>query len=564
MKVEVDPRNPSVVVPIGEGSIFGEVGLISGRRRGATIRAAEPLIVVEIDRTAALKLMASIKAARDTVNRISIERQILQIFGSGLSAGDITEVLASAQVIEVKPDEPIIREGEDGYDIYIIRSGSMIVEKEIGGKAVFLSYVPAGTYSGEMALIDGGRRTATVRAAIKSEVVRLNGDVFRELLARKPQLETKMRADMKARREVNSFIEKQKDSFGGVVDMYSAVAEFLVDQGIGEATDVLLIDEKLCIGCDNCEKACADIHDGLSRLDREAGRSYAHLHVPTSCRHCERPYCMTDCPPNAIHRGRDGGVFIDESCIGCGNCQRNCPYEVIRMDKAPAEKPGLLGWLFFGVGPGPGEPSKKWRKKHTDPAIEAPKKAIKCDMCAGLSRTACVAHARRVLQSASHLKHFSLSPNWNEIPDGYARNAPGRRRARKFPAPSQLALAQGRPCDFRSGNSRLCIDPCSPRALWRNLVWLYTRNSRRGADRLVDPARFAQAHHDPGALVAQGMDLSTCLAWPLPDYRGHTPYRHETRLEPRHTGLDPDDGGHHLRHRRRDRLCRTARSDRSC
>ena len=126
--------------------------------------------------------------------------------------------------------------------------------------------------------------------------------------------------------------------------------------------------------------------------------------------------------------------------------------------------------------------------------------------------------------------------------------APGRRRARKFPAPSQLALAQGRPCDFRSGNSRLCIDPCSPRALWRNLVWLYTRNSRRGADRLVDPARFAQAHHDPGALVAQGMDLSTCLAWPLPDYRGHTPYRHETRLEPRHTGLDPDDGGHHLRH----------------
>ena len=383
VKVEVDPRNPSVVVPIGEGSIFGEVGLISGRRRGATIRAAEPLIVVEIDRNAALKLMASVKAARDTVNRISIERQILQIFGSGLSASDITEVLASAQVVEVKPDEPIIREGEDGYDIFIIRSGSMIVEKEIGGKAVFLSYVPAGTYSGEMALIDGGRRTATVRAAIKSEVVRLNGDVFRELLARKPQLEAKMRADMAARREVNSFIEQQKHSFGGVVDMYSAVAEFLVDQGIGEATDVLLIDEKLCIGCDNCEKACADIHDGLSRLDREAGRTYAHLHVPTSCRHCERPYCMTDCPPNAIHRGPDGEVFIDESCIGCGNCQRNCPYEVIRMDKAPAEKPGLLGWLFFGVGPGPGEPDKHWKEAHPKKGSAAGKVAIKCDMCIG-------------------------------------------------------------------------------------------------------------------------------------------------------------------------------------
>jgi Fe-S-cluster-containing hydrogenase component 2 len=166
--------------------------------------------------------------------------------------------------------------------------------------------------------------------------------------------------------------------------MYSAVADFLIDQGIGEATDVLLIDEKLCIGCDNCEKACADIHDGLSRLNREAGRTYAHLHVPTSCRHCEHPYCMTDCPPNAIHRGPDGEVFIDETCIGCGNCQRNCPYDVIRMDKVPAEKPPLLAWLLFGAGPGPGEPDKKWKEAHKKKkgAGEA-KVAIKCDMCKG-------------------------------------------------------------------------------------------------------------------------------------------------------------------------------------
>ncbi|WP_439534766.1 4Fe-4S dicluster domain-containing protein, partial [Polymorphobacter sp.] len=134
-------------------------------------------------------------------------------------------------------------------------------------------------------------------------------------------------------------------------------------------------------GCDNCEKACADSHDGLSRLDREAGRTFAHLHVPTSCRHCEHPHCMADCPPNAIHRGPTGEVYIDDSCIGCGNCQRNCPYGVIRMDKVPPKKPWLISWMLFGQGPGPGEPSAKWKKKHGDP--EAAKKAIKCDMCAG-------------------------------------------------------------------------------------------------------------------------------------------------------------------------------------
>ena len=383
VKVEINPKNKSITVPIGTGSIFGEVGLISGRRRGATIRASEPTILLEIPRKAALRLMAQNKEARDTVNRITTERQLLQIFGSGLTRDDVAEVLASAQLTSIKPDDPIITEGEDGYDIYIIRSGSMVVEKMIGGKPVFLSYIPAGSYVGEMALIDGGRRSATVRAAIRSEVVRLDGDLFRKLLTKNPDLEAKMRADMTARRQINTYIEDQKDKFSGVVDMYSSVADFLVDQGIGEATDVLLIDETLCVGCDNCEKACADVHDGLSRLDREAGRTYAHLHVPTSCRHCEHPYCMTDCPPNAIRRGPDGEVSIDESCIGCGNCQRYCPYGVIRMDSPPPNRPGLLPWLLFGAGPGPGEPDDAWKKAAKKKHGEKPKVAIKCDMCAG-------------------------------------------------------------------------------------------------------------------------------------------------------------------------------------
>jgi Fe-S-cluster-containing hydrogenase component 2 len=232
-------------------------------------------------------------------------------------------------------------------------------------------------------VIDGSARSATVRAAVKSDVIRLSGEPFRALLATKPQLLDKLRGEMASRTQLNNFVESKKDSFSGVVDMYTGVANFLVEQGLGEATDVLLIDEKLCVGCDNCEKACADTHDGLSRLDREAGRTYAHLHVPTSCRHCEHPHCMADCPPNAIHRGPTGEVYIDETCIGCGNCQRNCPYGVIRLDKTPPKKPWLLSWFMFGSGPGPGEASHKWAKKHDPAYAEKAKKAIKCDMCSG-------------------------------------------------------------------------------------------------------------------------------------------------------------------------------------
>jgi Fe-S-cluster-containing hydrogenase component 2/thioredoxin reductase len=380
--VELDTNDRSKTVSIGTGSIFGEVGLISGRRRGATVRAGSDCIVVEIPRNAALKLMASVKEARDTVNRITTERLLLQIFGAGLAAEDIADVIATAKVLEVKPSQAVVSEGDEGYDIYMVRRGSMTVEKDIGGKPIFLNYLPAGSYFGEMSLIDGGRRTATVGATIRSEVVRLDGEAFRLLLQRKPDLRKKLELEMGARRKLNSFIENKKNSFSGAIDMYSQAAQFLVKEGIGEATDALLIDETLCIGCDNCEKACAEIHDGLSRLNREAGHTFAHLHVPTSCRHCEHPYCMTDCPPNAIHRGPDGEVYIDDTCIGCGNCMRYCPYGVIRMDSVPPKKPGLLTWLLFGAGPGPGEPDQTWRKKHATGGNH-PKVAVKCDMCAG-------------------------------------------------------------------------------------------------------------------------------------------------------------------------------------
>ena len=161
-----------------------------------------------------------------------------------------------------------------------------------------------------------------------------------------------------------------------------------MQQGLGEATDVLLIDETLCVRCDNCEKACADTHDGTSRLDREAGPTFAQIHVPTSCRHCEHPHCMKDCPPDAIHRAPNGEVFITDTCIGCGNCERNCPYGVIQMapvdPKRRAAEPAGRGWC-----------SARRRARAMETQVRttrtSPKKAVKCDMCKDLAGgAACV------------------------------------------------------------------------------------------------------------------------------------------------------------------------------
>ncbi|MDH3440172.1 MAG: 4Fe-4S dicluster domain-containing protein, partial [Gammaproteobacteria bacterium] len=133
----------------------------------------------------------------------------------------------------------------------------------------------------------------------------------------------------------------------------------------------------------------AETHGGISRLDRAAGPTFANVHIPTACRHCEQPHCMKDCPPNAIRRAESGEVYINADCIGCGNCEQNCPYDVISMRYDAPPKPGLLNWLLFGAGAGPGEdpdqaPTEEARKKG--------KKARKCDACFGQKGgPACVA-----------------------------------------------------------------------------------------------------------------------------------------------------------------------------
>jgi Fe-S-cluster-containing hydrogenase component 2 len=130
----------------------------------------------------------------------------------------------------------------------------------------------------------------------------------------------------------------------------------------------------LCVGCDNCEKACAATHGGTSRLDRAAGPTFANVHVPTSCRHCENPHCMKDCPPDAIRRTPNGEVYIRDNCIGCGNCERNCPYGVIHMAGPAPAQPSLFSWMLFGR-------EAEAPDAYAPGAPKAPKKAVKCDMC---------------------------------------------------------------------------------------------------------------------------------------------------------------------------------------
>jgi CRP-like cAMP-binding protein/thioredoxin reductase/Fe-S-cluster-containing hydrogenase component 2 len=362
--VEVDPAHPSEMIRLEAGAFVGEMGLISGRRRMATVTAVAPSMLVEVPRNTMLRLSRSVPDIRRQIDEVAIVRQFRAHIAPTATPEALAPVVAKSKVVAFKAGEPLITEGEQDDRVFLIRSGAVSVSKVLGRRDVVLSYVQAGHYVGEMAMLTRSPRSASVRAAVATEAIEIEAEALRRLLADHPEVEADFARRMAQRGVETARLESRAGEVGAIGE--------LLRQGLGEATDVLLIDEALCIGCDNCEKACAETHFGISRLDREAGPTFASIHVPTSCRHCEHPHCMKDCPPDALTRSKEGEVFINqETCIGCGNCERNCPYGVIHMAQPSDKKPGLLSWMLFGAGPGPGGAIKG----------HGAKKAVKCDLC---------------------------------------------------------------------------------------------------------------------------------------------------------------------------------------
>jgi len=367
VKVETDDGKS---IRLERGQFFGEMSLLSGRRRSATVRTSADCVLLESPRRDIVRFMNTYARVRRIIDQFFIIRTLRQGLVPDLPFDAVAAVAAKAELKTCKAGEVLFREGDDADGLHLIRSGSVSVTRNIGGRDIVTTYVAAGNYVGEMALLGQSKRSATVTATVLTESIFLSAAVFQQLLSSQAGLRERVQDTVRDRLSENLRMEAAPDA-GDLIS-------FLMQQGLGEATDVLLIDESLCVGCDNCEKACAETHGGTSRLDRSAGPSYAQIHVPTSCRHCEDPHCMKDCPPDAIRRAPNGEVFIEDSCIGCGNCERNCPYGVIQMASAVEKAPNLFSWLLTGRGPDPG-------RRQPLAAEKSIKKAVKCDMCMDLS-----------------------------------------------------------------------------------------------------------------------------------------------------------------------------------
>src|SRR5262249_16638366 len=194
--------------------------------------------------------------------------------------------------------------------------------------------------------------------------------------------------------------------------------EEMIETGLVDATNLLVMDMDLCVRCGNCSMACHQIH-GQSRLVRRGihvnrpvtlkkNSNYQSLLAPAVCLHCKDPECLTGCPTGAIARFPDGQVDIDyKTCIGCADCATQCPYNAISMiprkaggegkekgKRAEKKKNGKGDKGKGSVGDREkgmqGGGWKRWLRLATEPLPPAVEQtddllAVKCNLCAGTS-----------------------------------------------------------------------------------------------------------------------------------------------------------------------------------
>jgi len=105
------------------------------------------------------------------------------------------ETSPGGAVVQLRPGEELIRQGEDSGTVFVLMDGSLTVTRESEGQAVTMATIDdPGSVVGEMVALGGGVRSATVAALTHCELLEFDSAEFRDLLASRPRLANQLAA----------------------------------------------------------------------------------------------------------------------------------------------------------------------------------------------------------------------------------------------------------------------------------------------------------------------------------------------------------------------------------
>jgi CRP-like cAMP-binding protein/Fe-S-cluster-containing dehydrogenase component len=359
--VDLSYDNP--VAELGPGDLFGEMTCMNFYPRSATVSAQTDVVVYEMLRNV-LDIMMRNKSFRAQVDQkyrhYALENHLRGVpMFADLAPAFIEHLKQSIELQRFGPGQVICRQGDPADSFYLIRLGFVRVSENYSAGELVIAYLSRGDYFGEIGLLGGCERTATCTALDHVELVRITGESFGQMVERFPSVRQALQTVADQRHAAQQKMQR----------MHSVPIEQFLSQGLMEAQSLLVLDLQNCTRCDACVNACADAHDGITRLVRDGLRFDRYL-VATSCRQCRDPLCMVGCPVGSIRRRNSLEVIIEDWCIGCGLCARNCPYGNINLHPFEVMAEDLEH---------PGRQQAVIKQKATS-----------CDLCTHLAEPSCV------------------------------------------------------------------------------------------------------------------------------------------------------------------------------
>ncbi|MGC4115405.1 MAG: cyclic nucleotide-binding domain-containing protein [Myxococcales bacterium] len=195
MVTKKDPATGSDVVlaHMTEGSFFGEMALVSGTPRLASVVAEDEAECLEISAALLASLTKRYPHVQQALKKFCRQRLLSNMMATSplfkqFDKAERKVLIEKFKAREVKPEEVIVTEGQPVDGLYVVMSGEVYVRKKKDGADVRLATIKEGDLFGEISLLTKSAATATVAAAKRSTVLRLPRPAFDELISTHPQI----------------------------------------------------------------------------------------------------------------------------------------------------------------------------------------------------------------------------------------------------------------------------------------------------------------------------------------------------------------------------------------
>ncbi len=175
-----------VLSTLRPGDEFGELALISGGNRNATVRCSTAVDVARLDSQKFLPLLEQIPELRKSIETTARFRTLhgflyeFSNFGR-LSVRALRAIVERLTPVEFGKGELIVREGDPAGPMYILQTGRVRVFSGRNGGVRNLAFYRGGDFFGELSILNGSARAASAEAMTPCHLLALAPEAVREL-----------------------------------------------------------------------------------------------------------------------------------------------------------------------------------------------------------------------------------------------------------------------------------------------------------------------------------------------------------------------------------------------